>query len=338
MALILKILSILGIIVLVILGIMILLLLLVLFMPIFYRIKAYKDSEDFSINIKASWLLGLVRVKGIFPKPGNITAKVLFFKVFDTAKAENDGKKASDKSDKKTTKNANKAEDDKEAATTAANDKVNPDEAEEAAGEASSNDNASSDSILKSEPDKNDGKKSLKDKITDKCRNILYTIRNLYDKIKGVSEDVEFYKNLLSEDNTVELMKHAVKRLKLILRNIRPRRLRARVVYGAATPDVTGYVYGIYGMFASALGRKVYFTPDFCNEIFEGDVYAAGHITVFTVLFNAAMVMFDRKLKLLRRKLKRHSLGKDKKEHSKTEQTQEIQNKQKQNKEKQNNK
>jgi hypothetical protein len=302
MALILKILSILGITVLVILGIIILLLLLVLFLPIFYRIKADKDAESFSVNIKASWLFGLVRLKGSFPNPGNITAKVLFFKVFDTAETKN----SVDRKTEKPSEASESAQNVEKGADKAPYDNASYKEQ-----------NTASDNVSEAEPDKNNEKKSIKDIITDKYRNILYTIHNLYDKIKGVSEDIDFYKNLLSEDNTVELMKHAVKRLKLILKNIRPRRLRARVVFGAATPDITGYVYGIYGMFASALGRRVYLTPDFCNEIFEGNVYASGHITVFTVLFNAGMVVFDKKLKLLRKKLKRHTLGKAKREQNK---------------------
>jgi hypothetical protein len=247
-----------------------------------------------SIKLKATWLLGLIRVRAMFPKPGSITAKVLFFKVFDTSKDK-----------EKTLSKKSTAGADAENASHAADDTAKEEDISDTS-DSTDNSHDKEDSTFSET-----GKKSITDIISDKYRKIEYTIRNLYVKIKDIYNNIEFYKNLLEEENTKELFMHVLRRLKIILISIRPRRLSGSITFGAATPDITGYVYGIYGMLSSVLGRRFYLNPDFCNEILEGNVYAKGHITAFTVLFNAAMVLFDKKLKILRIKLKRHSLGKD---------------------------
>ena len=111
---------------------------------------------------------------------------------------------------------------------------------------------------------------------------------------------------MLNDEQTKGLIAHAWMRLKKILKNIRPRKLRANITFGASSPDTTGYVLAIYGMLSPILGKHINITSDFTQAIFQGDFYASGHITVFQLLFHSLMVLFDKRLKLLRTRLQRH--------------------------------
>lgn len=326
LAVILKILSVLGIILLVILGLILVALLLILFFPVFYRIQGKKNSQDYFVSAKVNWLFGLVRVKCVYPDPGNITAKVLFFKIFDSS-----AEKASAESDSNCTdvpKYETKAES-KENIANAKESVCNsnagslrddkPDSFETNNGE--SNDKSLNDNTDKSceqhGDEENASEKNVFSGLSSKYKKLEYTLQKIYDKIKEIFENIDFYRKLLAEENTKALLKHAFTRLCRVLKNIRPRRLKANIIFGAATPDITGYIYGIYGMVSSSLGRNFYLEPDFTRQVLEGELFAAGHITVFTILFNTAMVVFDKKLKILKRKLKKHSLGKNKNENQK---------------------
>jgi hypothetical protein len=324
LAVILKILSVIGIILLCLLGVMLTAVLLVLFFPIAYRIKASKTSDSYDVSASVRWLFGLVRVKCRLPEPGNITAKVLFFKVFEMYPIKNNSESV-----KKTTESRNtsleqtnvekkektdkKEETDKEKSYKKATDKT---------VESGNNITDNAQETIKSDNNQSDDSKSgdtqtsephdetLFSKLSSKYEKTVYTIRNFYDKIKNISDEANFYKELLEDDNTKELIRHLFNRIGRILKSIRPKKLKADITFGAKTPDVTGYVYGIYAIFSSALGKNFYLNPDFTETILEGNLYAAGNIAVFTIMINALSVLLDKKLKILKRKLKKHSAKK----------------------------
>ena len=93
---ILKILSILGILLLVLLGVLFSAILLVLFVPVTYRVRADRqetvpdgdgrpaDSPLMHIAVKADWLLGVLRVRFMYPDPGTVKVKALCFTLFDS--------------------------------------------------------------------------------------------------------------------------------------------------------------------------------------------------------------------------------------------------------------
>ena len=97
---------------------------------------------------------------------------------------------------------------------------------------------------------------------------------------------------------------HVKLRLGKILKNIRPRHIRANVLFGTGTPDTTGYVFGIYCMLLPVLGKRVCLTPDFNQAILEGNMDVSGHITLCTLTWNALKLLLDKKLKLFIKKMK----------------------------------
>lgn len=298
----LKILSVLGILLLVILGLLLLIILLVLFVPIFYKINVNKNG-DLNISVRANWLLGLLRVQFLYPEPGTVTAKVLFFKIFDSGadsskdeeKAvkrevkEEPGKTGKDSPDQKKSQ-VSRSENIKSSSETTQTDK----EAADAKTSTQSKNTADSSGETGSQ-------ETTKQNPIEK---IQYTFSSICDKIKNIRENVEYYKEILLCEDTKGLLNHAFMRLGKILKSIRPRKLKADVRFGTGSPDTTGYAYAIYGVLCPYLGRHVLLTPDFEQAVLEGNLYAAGHITVFKLLWHGLMVVLDKRLRQLISKLK----------------------------------
>lgn len=303
LAVILKILSILGIVLLIVLATVLVLLLLILFMPIVYRIKANKDADAMSASLKIRWLFGFIRASYAYPEPGIIKVNLLWFTLFDSQKNAAKSKKAesanvehkSEAAEQEQIEPADQSTNDAEPTPEDSQTNQNLEEIQE---------NTSENAECEQESSEN---KTFKEQLFAKYEKIKYTIRQICDKIKHIWENITFYKRLLQDEDTKLLISHAFKRIGKILKSIRPRKLKARVLFGAASPDTTGYAYGLYGMLSPKLGKHVVVTPDFTQSILEGNVYAAGHLTIFTILRHALSILFDKRLHLLKRRLDAHS-------------------------------
>ncbi|MBE5883421.1 MAG: DUF2953 domain-containing protein [Lachnospiraceae bacterium] len=286
---ILKILSIIGIVILILLIVFIVALLLVLFFPVTYRAFGKKNSDEMSAWVKANWLFGLLRIRFIYPEPGNITVKLLWFTLFDSSRPSTEKEELKEKPSiipEETASIKNSSGEEKPSAIT---------ENEEFTGEAE-------------EVAQKQIKMSIKEKILAKYEKIKYTILKIYDKIKHIVENIAFYKALLQDEQTVGLLRHAWFRLGRILKNIRPRKLKGTILFGTGSPDTTGYAFGAYGMLSAWLGKHINVTPDFTQAILEGEVYAAGHITIFQLLVHTLMVVLDKRLRLLFHRIKTHTI------------------------------
>ncbi len=143
-------------------------------------------------------------------------------------------------------------------------------------------------------------------RISAKIEKLKYTIIKIYGKIKDILENIAFYRKLLSDESTRELFGHAWFRLGRVLKSIRPRRIKADLRFGASSPDTTGYLYGIYGMLSPKLGKDICVVPDFEQAVLEGELSAAGHITVCSLLYHGFRLLLDKRLRIFLRRLRAH--------------------------------
>ncbi len=327
----LQILSVLGIVLLVLLGLLLLVILLVLFFPITYRAEGTKTPEELSVRVKANWLFGLLRLRYAYPEPGRVTVKLLFFKLFETGEdtekeadkkkkdKKTEDKKAKDKKakdkkrkDKKKDKKAKdrKTEDGKktdgkteEAERTAGNQA--PDRTvTEQSGAPNTADTARAASQQSAEPPKEEAPEEPQNGFFKKIEKIKYTIVDTYDKIKQIWQNISYYAELLREEETRLLFSHAKLRIFKILKSIRPRKLKADVLFGTGSPDTTGYAFGVYAALSPMLGPHVAVTPDFERAVLQGEFEAAGHVMAAVGLWHLLRVAVDRRLWRLLDKLK----------------------------------
>lgn len=298
---ILHILSIIGILLLVLLGMLVLLLVLLLFWPVTYRVKGEKTSKDLRIAAKADWLLGLFGVRFTYPEPGKPTIKLLWKTLTDAeikkGKAEeggegSSGRKEGSEADSHTVQAAENREE--KADREPSENTVDAPAAEEHIGQAGEDAETGS-------GEESDGPLTP---ILEKFQKIKYTILKIYDKIKEVWANITYYNDLLHEKNTALLWQHVKLRLGKILKSIRPRHIRANVLFGTGAPDTTGYAFGVYGMLSPVLGRQVCLTPDFNRAILEGNFDVSGHITLWTLAWNVLKLLLDKKLRLFLKKMK----------------------------------
>lgn len=316
---ILQILSVIGTILLILLVVLLVSVLLILFFPITYRVYGKKKAEELNAWVKANWLLGLIRIRFFYPQPGSLTIKLLWFILFDSAQDdENEENKGRD-TNKTSNKTSNKATKSIDSKIT-----VQPDASKDDAGNIEKASVKKENIALESkepesykdiesgnEDDSQAGEiasHGLIERILAKYEKIKYTIVKIYDKIKEILENISFYKALFEDKQTQKLLKHASFRLGRILKSIRPRKLKGDIIFGTNSPDTTGYVFGIYGMLSAWLGYYINVTPDFTQPILEGEIYASGYITVFQVLRHSLAVVFDKQLKLLVHRIKKHKI------------------------------
>ncbi|MBR1771160.1 MAG: DUF2953 domain-containing protein [Lachnospiraceae bacterium] len=301
----LQILKIIGLILLVLLGLILFVLLLVLFMPIVYRVQAKQEPsfEKPQISVKVRWLFGLLRGRFLYPDPGNIVVKVLFFTVYDSARehAEDttDTAGAEDTVGMETTTDTADAADAEATAMT----EVSPEAGPTPAGSAQATESPAADQPSSAEnstpaadtADSAEAAQSLDDKIETKIEKIKYTFHSTCDKIKDVRENVSHYKEIWDDPDTQAFLRHALKRVGRILKGLRPRKLQADVRFGTGSPDTTGYVFAVYGMLSPYLGRHCLLTPDFDEAVVEGEALIAGHVMICQILWQALLLILDRK-------------------------------------------
>lgn len=283
-----KILVILGFILLILLGILLIGILLILFFPITYRIRGERDTEHTLAALRVNWLFGLLRLRFIYPEPGNVIVKILWITLYDSS-AEKKSDAAAAKA-ASTKESINKSSDESANAETKDVEEppAEPDTIEQ---QIPDTDRTASDSSSSSPEETTEPKQE------SRIQKIRYTIQSICDKIKHISA-------LLKDEETKALFLHARSRIGKILWSMRPRRLRTVIIYGTGEPDITGYLYGIYGILSPKLGKHVQITPDFTQLILEGTFYAAGHIMVIHLLINALSLLLDKKLRRFINKIK----------------------------------
>lgn len=306
---ILKILMVIGILLLVLLGLALTVLLLVLFVPLVYRASGSMDGEKKELKAKVRWLFGLLRADCCYPEPGRFTVKLLWIKLYDS------GQGNEKKPKKERRKKAGRQRADSESPN--GEQSVPESHVEEAAGTGNSSEPPTVSESVQNAPGsgQDEGQRetektgpssetSVSQKLQDRIEKIRYTIRDKYDKIKKIWKNISYYAELLREENTLALWGHVKIRLLKILKSIRPRHIKADVLFGADSPDTTGYAFGVYGMLSPYLGSKVCLTPDFTQAILKGSFAVSGHITVSVILWNALKVAFDKKLHLFIKRMK----------------------------------
>ena len=300
----------------ILLGILILLLFLliaILFCPFSYQVKGRKNAEGFFISAKVKWLFGFVRVLFDFPEPKTPILKIAFFtltgKKKKQKKAKTEAAPSSEEPSAKVEESA-KEEPAKEEFSKTESQETLPSEAAPSGKENSKaeNENSPEKESSKKEPIKKEAKEDKKQKKQkEKSKEKV----PLSEKLAKLKDEVSFYKELWEDGNTKPLLKATLHRVFHVLRNLLPRKIRGSIVFGGATPDVTGYVYGGYVVGKALYPKKVLLelTPDFENKILEGNLEIKGHFTIFTILWDGLRILFDKRLKILRQKLKERKAG-----------------------------
>lgn len=325
-------LKIIGITLLVLIGLLVLIILLLLFVPVRYALKAEAD-ERITVRARASWLLCLLYAGAAYDETFGVVIRVFGIPVKRIPAPEKTDppkkKKPKRKKEKRMrgkpaedARNADEKEDVSESKDAALTETahIHADvDAEDGAGTgADSSTKADTDTNAQSkaaEPDQ-DAEKAEKMSFLQKLirffravraffSKILYTIRNICDKIEEIKELIGYYSEVLRSEegrNTFALAKRELGRL---FRHIAPTKLNGSLTIGMDDPAVTGQIIAIISMFYPVYGNNVSITPDFDEKCMRGNLYLKGRIRLITLIRIAWRVYFNKDMKKFLHMLKR---------------------------------
>lgn len=320
-----------GIILAVVLGILITVICCVLFVPVRYRGDfSVGDTEDEKKEIdailRATWLLRLVRVYVSYEESVRVRIKLLFFTLMDTAreKKEQKEKKKPEKGRKERGKKKKRTEREEAVQENESSEKAEKqvghecDEnsekpIEDAGGEKTAEDESdkkaeertgdiTQDSAAEEEPPRKRGgsrskrskkKPSSKEKngIKKRISDILQTIRDFCDKLRGIKEKAERAKELWNSAHMPSSKNLLWKQFLYLLKHTKPKKLEGYLRFGFDDPSATGYAMAVYGISCSIWKPRLSVEPDFEKQVLACHVRIKGKIRAWHFL-KAALVLF----------------------------------------------
>jgi hypothetical protein len=316
-------LKIIGIVLLAILGIALLLILLVLFVPIFYKVDAvvpesgfdaFSDIKKSGVNASArfSWLLFVLRGGIEFPEDCEFYLKVFGIKILPKKKKKED--ETEDQKEDKVENKEDKIEEQPEEKTEetasdtteareelASETEVTVETAEQESGEQGEAEDHPPDETDNLEEDEEKSFLDVLWNIFDSIDNFLKTPLNVLEKIQytisRVCDKIDMIKATLENDIFKRAFEVTKKSLLRILRMILPDKCDIRVLLGTGDPAQTAEIMAAYGALYPILFKKVQFQPDFERQVIKADVHLKGHITIFTIVYSAAVCYFNKDVK-----------------------------------------
>lgn len=288
----LSILKILGIILLILLGILLIFLLLVLFVPVRYRVSAERNiakEQALHAQVKITWLFHILNMRYFYPEAAYLRVRVFFFTVFRSDRE----KKSPEKKKSETPSGASEI---KEAEpSSGASEKK---EAETASGTAGEKETDHKDKTEES-------RKHFFKGLFSALKNIKYTIHKIYDKIKHILKNIEYYLKVIRSETFQRAFGVCSTQILALLNSIRPKKMKGNLVIGTGDPASTGQILAVYGMLYPVIGDHINVTPDFERQIVEGNLFIKGRITVWRLLKTAWKVYFNRDIRRVIKLLKR---------------------------------
>jgi hypothetical protein len=317
-------LKILGIILLCVIGFILILLLLILFVPVRYRIDSLIprtdlekgfDVEKIYAKVSFSWLLHILSGGIVYPENKQFEVRLFGIRIFPLRKkkekADNIDNKDEEKPSSGVVEMSNIPESDHVEEAKEEADSVEADSAEISEDEVS---NSSDENATENESDReaSDEPKSFLDvlwNIIDKVTNILETPQNVFEKIQytisRVCGKISMIKTTIENDIFKRAFGLVKRKLLRIIKMILPDKCNIRLGLGTGDPAQTAELVGIFGAMYPFLFNKVSFEPDFDEKVIEMDAHLKGHITVFTIVYSAAVCFFNKDVKKVIRRFKK---------------------------------
>ena len=285
-----------GVIFVSVLGILIVLIGTALFVPVRYRgdflvsDKGDSGKRTAVVKLRAAWLLRLVRVYAAYEEAPRVQVKFLFFTLIDTAKEKKT--KRGKKGRKRKNKEEKRGETEHRAEETGGYD-VYPAEEEISGGpdekpgsggkgkETAKDENAKAPDQGNTKQKEEESSSKEKGTIKNRISNILQTIRNFCDKLKGIREKTERLENLWMSSHMVNSRSLLWRQLCYLLKHTKPKKLSGYLRFGFDDPSTTGYAMAAYGILYPIWNPELSVEPDFEKQVLDCHVLLKGKIRVW---------------------------------------------------------
>lgn len=325
----LTILKVIGIIILVLISLVILIIAAILFVPIRYSIDAVYDRKvkNLDFKIKITYLLHLISVKYIYKDDDGLSIKIFGIK---THFFDKEAKAIEEKLNKETKMFEKMSSEIKDNMSEMPADYEQLKKIDEERDRLASNVNETSDSISENASskavkqdkenvsqeniknnNKNDDteefikveKQSIFSRIYSKIKAIISKIKYRFikfcDTIKKICKNANDLKEFISDDNTKEAFSFLKEEALVLLKHIRPRRIKGYVHFGFDDPSYTGKLLGLIYMILRGSPKEFRINADFENKVFDGEIHAKGRVQCYLLLIVGIRLYKNDNLKLL---------------------------------------
>ena len=270
-------LKIIGIILLVLLGILFLVFGCVLYAPIHYKGDfSYQDAPKAVLKIR--WLFPLIYGTVEYEKDTRIILRALGIPFYDSSRKKNKEKQDEDKESLKAEKEKGKLK----AKSEIKSEKKHSNKKELDKKEVTEDKMMSENHKISDEEDQKEEKERIN--ILDFFKNIIYTLKGIYDKLKKGKETVTYYIDVWKSDEMTSARSLIWSQVLYLLRALKPGKMKGYLEFGFEDPSMTGYGMAVYGIFYSVWGNTVVVKPDFENACIQADLWIKGKIrTIYLV-------------------------------------------------------
>lgn len=145
-------------------------------------------------------------------------------------------------------------------------------------------------------------------RLWEKIKNIRYRLQAFCDKIRGIRENIEYYRALWESAECRQAFSRCKKQLYRVYKNIRPKVIKAHIRIGFEDPSTTGQVLAVHGMLYPLLGNQVWLEPDFERQVLEGKALIKGRVTLFVLAKAALILYFDKNIRRVYQLLKKEEI------------------------------
>lgn len=128
---------------------------------------------------------------------------------------------------------------------------------------------------------------------------IKYRFIKFCDTIKKICKNVNDLKEFISDDNTKEAFSFLKEEALVLLKHIRPRRIKGYVHFGFDDPSYTGKLLGLIYMILRGSPKEFRINADFENQVFDGEIHAKGRVQCYLLLIVGIRLYKNDNLKLL---------------------------------------
>lgn len=145
-------------------------------------------------------------------------------------------------------------------------------------------------------------------RLWEKIKNIRYRLQAFCDKIRGIRENIEYYRALWESAECRQAFSRCKKQLYWVYKNIRPKVIKAHILIGFEDPSTTGQILAVHGMLYPFLGNQVWLEPDFERQVLEGKALIKGRVTLFVLAKAALILYFDKNIRRVYQLLKKEEI------------------------------
>ncbi len=296
-AIILTILKWIGLIILILLGILILMILAVLFAPVHYRVKGQYIGGQWLLSGWIGWILHLMHLSFCFENlKQDVHMRILGVRLRRRKKKEKAKRKKTKrkktklkKTKRKKTRSKNTGDNSRKTAPVTSTDPMHEENKRVPQHVQKEDSTQTAEDIDAGEETDNDQNGvllfwKLLGKIFGRVKQFLVMLSHMFRSLAEGGRKCSLAKDFILCEETRAFIGMAWEQIQYFWRRIRPKRVKGWVHYGTSDPALTGQILGALAVWYGYSGCQVHISPDFEQEVLEGQLEIRGWIQGYVAL------------------------------------------------------